>query len=170
MISAVFLGLVILDALLLWVLIGLTKGWWLLKLAAIFVVVTFNFFVIGGINSGIGWPTTARIPTGALFDACVIVEPDPISNNPGAIWIWATPLKATKGYFSFTSRGAEPRAYQEPYTRALHVACLEAQKAAGQGVPMQVGYGKGRAGHQTPGRVRFYNLPRAILPSKGPGQ
>lgn len=167
----VFIALVLLDALALWAIIYSQKGWWLAKLGAIILVSTFNFLVYNGAYSADGWPTTQPLPKVAMLDACVVVEPDPLSQSPGSIYIWATPITRNRSVFTYTSPAAAPRSYQVPYTRALHIACLQAKKALGKGYSVGVGLGRLR-GNQRSGphvQAHFYRLPPVVLPRKRAG-
>lgn len=164
-----FLALMILDALALWAIVASRKGWWSLKTLAIVVALAFNFLTLHAFSSGDGWPTKGN-PTNALFLACDVVEGNPQSGFPGAIYIFATPLKQQHHLFGYSSPQQAPRIYQEPYSRQLHEACVQAQKRQQHGVQQMVGRKgpvKGKKGNQlNTGKVVFYNLPPSMLPKK----
>jgi hypothetical protein len=75
-----------------------------------------------------------------------INEPNPIFNDPGAIYVWIIVKPSSKGtekkltglfnldnVFS-SNKTTQPRAYQLPYSRKLHKAIVSAQRKA-KGTP-----------------------------------
>lgn len=163
----IFAALMLLDALTLWAIISSKKGWWWLKALAIVVAVVFNFFTLSAFNSGDGWPIKA-LPQDAAFIGCDVVEPDPVNNTPGAIYIFAVPTKHIHNVIGYSSSDQAPRTYQEPYTRQLHEQCQQAQKRAKQGVQQLVGVKEHSKyhGHTQKGKLVFYKLPPSHIPKK----
>lgn len=150
-VSPIFIGFTLLDALLLWVLVAAPRGWWSAKLAAIIVVVAFNFLVLHAQGTGDGYTLAGDPPPGKLI-ACNVVE-------PSDIYLWVVPEKGTSSTFGYKPRQQEPRAYRVPYTRTLHAGCQAAQKAGYAGVGVRGGAGR----HS---RLHFYQLPPSRLRPK----
>lgn len=144
---------VILCAVLLWFII-LGKGHWSIKMAAIPLVLYFNFIVWRSLGDISGWPSEADLPERFNLHSAVIREPskeDP--NKPGYILIWATAIDEdnqpveipqNKWLSPFSSRKTpdEPRVYRTPYTQEMHKNIQSAMQAMAQGKKVG-GKGKG---------------------------
>jgi hypothetical protein len=142
--------------------LNLRSRWsWPVKAAAIVVTGGFyllTYFAWHGLS---GWPATTVPPEDFVLVASEIREPDKRTADPGAIFIWA---RATADPL------AQPRAYQLPYTGALHQAVEAARQRQGEGVG-QVGrrnLSTRRPGTGPPGgpAIRFEDMPRLGLPLK----
>lgn len=174
MIPTIYIGFVLLDALLLWTLIA-TRGRWALKVATIIIVLGFNFAVWNSLDSFRGWPTTATPPANAVFVQGVVNEPNPQTNDPGSIYLWLIPLSSHNGTLGYQSSGNEPRAYRLPYSEALYKQVLQAQQLLrrGHGRPVIVhGHGQahGRGGRRGPhgNGPPSYGMHSYILPPSKP--
>jgi len=142
--------------------LNLRSRWsWPVKAAAIVVTGAFyllTYFAWHGLS---GWPATTAPPEAFVLVASDIREPDKRTADPGAIFIWG---RAT------TEPLAEPRAYELPYTGALHQAVEAARQRQREGVG-QVGRrdsstGRSMADSRGPPAIRFEDMPRLGLPLK----
>jgi hypothetical protein len=94
----------------------------------------------------VGWPVSEPIPDNSQIIAVRINEPNPLYNDPGAIYFWVQVKPDSKtskpklaGFLnprniSSANRENQPRAYELPYSRKMHKAILEAQRKA-KGIP-----------------------------------
>lgn len=160
MIPYIYIGLALLDALLLWAVIY-ARGKWALKLAAMLVVLGFNFGVWNALSSFKGWPTTATPPARAQFIEGVVHEPDTQTGDPGAIYLWLVPLTNPGSPLAYQQSNGEPRAYRLPYSEQLYkqVLAADAAKKRGHGQPVIVQRAGARRGHGH-GRPTNLNTPR----------
>lgn len=132
---------------------------WRLKLALIAAAPLLGFALWQASRPLEGWPAPLKPPAAARFEWGIVDEPDPLTGDRGAIYLWLLPADAAK-----------PRAYRLPYTRSLHrqvQAALDAQK---HGRSTTVTRGQhGRKGHADGqrGPLRFYPAPPVSLPAKG---
>lgn len=171
MISPIFIGFVLLDALALWALVY-GRGRWQVKLAAILVVLAFNFVAINALGSYRGWATTDAPPKDALFISGVVNEPEPGSGQQGSIYLWLVPLRRGHGVLSYNPAADEPRAYRLPYSEGLYKAVVAAQGIQKHGQPAVLHSGKGKRGkghghgNALQSGFRAYRLPPPKLPTK----
>jgi hypothetical protein len=171
---------VLLAGLLLWFVIGST-GRWYLKLPLIVVTPLFMFLVWSALGSFTGWPTRAELPTRSYFIAGTVSEPEP-DGDGGAIRVWVIPPSGDGGPFAYEPDRSRPRAFELPYTQALHrqVQAANAMRARGEEVELRAsnearqgddraGRAKGarRSGHSGRGPFRAYRLPPPSPPRKG---
>lgn len=108
-----------------------------------------------------GWPTSAHVPAHATLEWAIVDEPDPVSADPGRIYLW------------LDVGGTSPRAYSLPYSRALHQQLQHALTQVKHGQSIAVGrtVTHARAGrHHGPSGprsvIRFYPHPPSRLPPK----
>ena len=166
--NSTYVGLSILDGLLFWFLAS-SKGQWFMKVALIIVVCVFNAFVFSSANSGSGWPVRSVIPNEAKFIACVVNEPTPTDSGNIEFWVIQ---KQQKSLFGYQSGPGVPKSYEEPYSRSLHVLCIQALNAEkrGESVGIKTKGGKrsnGNASNSDRGRYHLYHFPTPRLPQKG---
>jgi hypothetical protein len=132
---------VIISAIVLWFSIR-TPGQIIIKAMLIPVTVWYGLALYYSVPNLMGWPVSKSIPDNSQVLAIRIKEPNPKSNDPGAIYFWVDikpnsnssepTLKAQlnpKSVFSYNSR-TQPRAFQLPYSRKLHKDIVEAQRKA----------------------------------------
>jgi hypothetical protein len=132
---------VIISAIALWFSIR-TPGQIIIKAMLIPVTVWYGLALYYSVPNLMGWPVSKSIPDNSQVLAIRIKEPNPKSNDPGAIYFWVDikpnsnssehTLKAQlnpKSVFSYNSR-TQPRAFQLPYSRKLHKDIVEAQRKA----------------------------------------
>lgn len=128
--------------------------WWLKASVAVSVAV-FTFFVAHALGSGTGWPKSEFPPRDAQVLSCVVREPDPSANDPGAIYLWLAPGTVTSdGWFAYRAPLGAPLSLAEPYSRELHQACETAKQAMKAGNPVGL-----RSTNTVRGRFRVYVLP-----------
>ena len=174
-------GYVVLGALLLSVNLWARVRWWIK--AAVTVVVTAFFFVsFVSIEALLGWPTDQELPDRFELVYAKIVEPNPESRNPGAIYVWAMALPGTgpvdeediytPGVIDTRPlAGRVPRAYRLPYSRGMHKKVFDARMRVIEGVA-QIGLTARKK--RKPGETaqksefHFYARPDPILPPKEP--
>lgn len=172
---------VVLAALLLSINLWARVRWWIK--ASVTVVVTAFFFVsFVSVEALLGWPTDQDLPDRFELVYAKIVEPNPASQNPGAIYVWAMALPGagpvdeddiyTPGVIDTRPLlGLMPRAYRLPYSRGMHKKVFDARTKLMGGVP-QIGLKarKKRKSGETAqqSEIRFYARPDPILPPKDP--
>lgn len=161
---AIPLAFILLAAVLCLLLIGSRWKWWQ-KLALIVIVPSFGLIVWGAIESYKGWPSAADPPSRSLVHWVLIHEADPEHGDPGAIYVWLSPLDEHGSRINpleYDSPGDEPRAYRLPYSRALHKGMQRAQRMIQEGRPVVLdlrqkgkgggnGSGDGQPGEGEPG-------------------
>ena len=164
---AIFLGLTLLDLLLLWAVVR-GRDWWVLKVAAIVLVLGMNFFVWRATTQFSGWPATKSPPAAATLLSCFAVEPT--QHQAGRIYLWLLNARTSSGVFNLTPKD-DPRAYRMPYDRALHEQCEQAMKYIKKYGVGSIGFGKKthrkkKGRHNESGWYHFYAVPLQGLPSK----
>ncbi len=174
-------GYVVLGALLLSVNLWARVRWWI-KAAVTVVVTAFFFVTFVSVETLLGWPTDQKLPDRFELVYAKIVEPDPGSRNPGAIYVWAMALPGagpvdeddiyTPGVIDTRAvSGRMPRAYRLPYSRAMHKKVFDARMKVIEGVA-QIGLtarAKRKSGETAQqSEFRFYARPDPILPPKDP--
>jgi len=132
--QADILGLSVAYALLgILVLLGVVRSRWPWAVKAGVIVLTSAFYVLVFFRTQglLGWSAMTALP--ARFEVLWVrtVEPDPASNDPGAIHLWLEALDASN------LPSGEPRAYRLPYSTRL------ARKAEGARVEIQAGHLQG---------------------------
>lgn len=175
MIPSIFVGFVLLDALLLWAVIY-GRGRWALKLAAILVVLAFNFTTWHALDSYRGWPTPVNEPPAdAVYVDSIVNEPDNATGDPGSIYLWLVPIRHGHTPLGYSPADAEPRAYRLPYSEPLYRAVVAAQrirKGGGQAglrrAQRPAHAARRSTGSGDPLRSRFqaYKLPPTQPPTK----
>ena len=112
--------------------LNLTSRWrWWIKGGAI--VVTGLFFIGSyvAISSLLGWPTQKRIPDRFLLVATRVVEPDPFTGNPGAVFLWLEQMDENN------VPNGRPRSFKLSYTEELAARTDEAQERLNEGEEVQ---------------------------------
>lgn len=146
---AIPFAFILLAAVICLLLIGTKWKWWQILLL-ILVVPTFSLIVWRSIESYKGWPSAADPPEKSLVHWALIREPDPAHDDPGAIYVWLTPLDEVAGSrnpLDYDSPPGDPRAYKLPYSRSLHKGMQRAKGMIGQGRPVVLDLsGKGKGG------------------------
>lgn len=147
---AIPFAFILLAAVLCLLLIGSRWKWWQ-KLALILIVPSFGLIVWSSIESYKGWPTGGDPPDRSLIHWVLIREPDPSHNDPGAIYVWLSPLDEKTASrlnpLDYDSPPGDPRAYKLPYSRSLHKGMQRAKGMISQGRPVVLDLrGKGQGG------------------------
>jgi hypothetical protein len=112
--------------------IGLTSrfAWWV-KAAAIVVTSAFfveAFFATKGL---LGWPRAGQLPPRFQLLWVRVVEPDRLSGNPGAIYLWIEEVDDNN------VPDGVPRSYRLPYSRPLADRSAKARDEIMSGKPQQ---------------------------------
>jgi|SRR5215470_13121694 len=112
--------------------IGLTArfAWWV-KAAAIVVTSAFfveTFFATKGL---LGWPRSGQLPPRFQLLWVRVVEPDRLSANPGAIYLWIEEVDDNN------VPDGVPRSYRLPYSRPLADRSAKARDEIMNGKPQQ---------------------------------
>lgn len=126
------------------------RGRWQVKAAMVCIVPFMGFLIVLGFQRHAGWPVTSSPPDGSIIAGSYILEPNPVTHDPGAIYVWLFPPGSIR-----------PRAYQMPYSRQAHQQLEEARKAGRAGKVMVY--------KKTNHKVLVYELPPQALPSKERG-
>lgn len=139
-------------------------GW--LKGALTLGVCAFYFYGYQAVFSLLGNPSSDALPARFLLIAAVVEEPRP--KQPGALYLWLTPIEEGK-------ESLNPRAYKLPYMRALHEKINEGMKKGKQGISqmgtaeIKAGNGKGSS-WLNPGadeqEIKILDLPAPQVPEK----
>lgn len=128
-------------------------------------VTVFYFFANAVVHEMWGWPSSDALPARFVLLAAVIDEPT--AQQPGGLYVWVNALDEGKP-------GAQPRAFQLPYSKDLHALLNEGMKKVREGVS-QLGTsepkpGKAGASWLRPGSdeqvVKLRDLPVPQLPEK----
>jgi hypothetical protein len=127
---AISAAYVVIGVLLMTVALGSRFAWWV-KAAAIVVTSAFfieAFFATKGL---LGWPRTGQLPNRFQLLWVRVVEPDRLSSNPGAIYLWIEEVDANN------VPDGVPRSYRMPYSRPLADRSSKARDEIMSGKPQQ---------------------------------
>ena len=148
---------ILLSAIILWFVIG-AKGQWSLKAACIALTLYFSLSLSQSLSSVEGWPSTDKMPKQFQVHWAVVEEPDKITGEQGAIYLWLTSLSEEEPSSSFFLSFYEfnkdsPRAYVIPYSRKNHekIEGILGQLKQGQGVMGGTADGNGEGDGQGKG-------------------
>ena len=112
-----------------------------------------------GLRHLTGWPASGAPPERFDLLAEYVIEPEPTSGSPGALFLWVKPPSSDR-----------PRAYRLPYTRSLHETLSQAAARRSQG-RSQVGERRpatDATGEGGGGRLYFADKPGTTAPAKEP--
>lgn len=150
--------------------LNLYSNWsWKVKAGAI--VITTAFFVISYLSFPplLGWPTTQGPPERFKLVAVQVEQPDKVTGDEGAIYLWVTQIEDLTAY-------GQPRAYKLPYSDLLHEAVIKASAKLKKDIPQLGELTEGsmrtdiqdtsRAGVETVNPIEFYDLPDPLFPEK----
>lgn len=139
------ISFVIISAIVLWFAIR-TPGQIIIKAMLIPVTIWYGLILYYSVPNLMGWPVSQSVPDKSHVIAVRINEPNPMHNDPGAIYFWIIVKPSSKnseqklaGLFNIknvfsSNKKTQPRAYQLPYSRKLHKAIVEAQRKS-KGTP-----------------------------------
>jgi hypothetical protein len=178
---AIPLGFLLLAGALCWFLVDV-KGRWPLKILLTVLLAFFSLETWRALDSYSGWPSGETIPQRGLLYDVIVREPNPKTNDPGAIFLWIVPLgQDDPEPFSYRPISGEPRAYKLPYSRPSHEQAAAAKGAIQQrnGQPILIerggqpgeGGGMGGGNHTTyedGGGFRIGDAPSPSVPPKVP--
>ena len=163
--------------------LNLTSRWrWWIKGGAIVVTGLFFLGTYIAIASLLGWATEEEITGSFQLVATRVIEPDPATGNPGALYLWIEALDENN------VPNGRPRNYRLPYTAPAAEEIEEAQNRINEGEEVQGTIreeepgddpaepeGEAGAGDRNPGgaypefefNLAFDNLAPVVLPDKG---
>ena len=139
------IAFVLISAIVLWFSIR-TPGQVIIKAILIPTTIWYGLALYYTVPNLVGWPVSGSIPDNSQVLAIRINEPNPLYNDPGAIYFWVQVKPDSKSSrpklagllnpknVSSVNRENQPRAYKLPYSRKMHRAILEAQRKA-HGMP-----------------------------------
>jgi hypothetical protein len=108
--------------------LNLTSLWrWWVKAGAIVITTLFFAITYRTIHGLMGWPTAQSMPARFSLVWTVVSEPNKLTKDPGAIYLWADALDANN------VPSGRPRSYELPYTEALARKVAAAQEKREQG-------------------------------------
>ena len=127
---AISAAYVVLAVLLLSLGLSSRLAWWV---KAVAVVVTSAFFVEAffATKDLLGWPRSGQLPNRFQMLWVRVVEPDRLSANPGAIYLWIEEVDANN------VPDGVPRSYRLPYSRPLADRSSKARDEIMSGKPQQ---------------------------------
>jgi hypothetical protein len=150
--------------------INLYSKWsWQIKATA--TIVTSAFYVLSYFSFPplLGWATTEPLPTHFRLLSSDVRQPDKITGDEGAIFLWAKKIENVASY-------NPPRSYKIPYSKSLHEAVIGAQSKIDRGIAQLGEYADVNRLQQAPvdasrvGQesldIQFYDLPDPLIPSK----
>src|SRR5215467_6298529 len=105
-------------------------AWWV-KAAAIVVTSVFFVEVFFATKDLLGWPRNGQLPNRFQLLWVRVVEPDRLSANPGAIYLWIEEVDENN------VPDGVPRSYRLPYTRPLADRSAKARDEIMSGKPQQ---------------------------------
>ena len=139
------IAFVIISAIVLWFSIR-TPGQVIIKAILIPTTIWYGLALYYTVPNLVGWPVSQPIPDNSQILAIRINEPNPLHNDPGAIYFWVQVKPESKNSkpklagllnpksISSADRQNQPRAFKLPYSRKMHKAILDAQRQA-RGMP-----------------------------------
>lgn len=150
--------------------INLYSNWaWPVKAATIIITSIFYLVAYFSIPPMLGWPTSAELPGKFKLNAIHVVQPDKLTNEDGAIYLWLTEIE------DLEATGI-PRAYELPYSDPLYKAVNEARTKMKKGIEQlgetkkpdddAVKIDKKGKTTQTSTPIKFYDLPDPMFPEK----
>src|SRR5215470_3360436 len=112
--------------------IGLTSrfAWWV-KAAAIVVTSAFFIEAFFATKDLLGWPRSGQLPSRFQLLWVRVVEPDRLTANPGAIYLWIEEVDDNN------VPDGVPRSYRLPYSRPLADRSAKARDEIMSGKPQQ---------------------------------
>jgi hypothetical protein len=105
-------------------------AWWV-KAAAIVVTSAFFVEVFFATKDLLGWPRTGQLPNRFQLLWVRVVEPDRLSADPGAIYLWIEEVDENN------VPDGVPRSYRLPYSRPLADRSAKARDEIMSGKPQQ---------------------------------
>src|SRR6185369_3873414 len=101
------------------------------KAAAILVTSAFFIEAFFSTRSLLGWPRSGRLPDRFQLLWVRVVEPDRLSSNPGAIYLWVEEVDENN------VPDGVPRSFRLPYSRPLADRTAKARDEIMSGKPQQ---------------------------------
>ena len=145
---------------------------WSWKIKGGTIIITSLFYIITYMSFTplLGWPTGDNPPERFRLIAGHVEQPDKLTGDEGAIYLWMTQIDDL-------SSTAPPRAYEFPYSNALHEVVYNATSKLNKGIP-QLGEfddehdniidelkDAPRSGQKSV-KIQLYDLPDPLFPDK----
>jgi len=127
---AISAAYVVIGVLLLTAALGSRLAWWV-KAAAIVVTSLFFIEAFFATKSLLGWPRSGQLPGRFQLLWVRVVEPDRLSSNPGAIYLWIEELDENN------VPAGVPRSYRLPHSRPRAERSTKARDQIMKGNPQQ---------------------------------
>lgn len=145
--------------------LNLRSGWpWPIKAAAIVLTGAFTVAFFVGLGTLLGWPTGRALPERFTLHASVVREPAKGSGDPGAIYLWLSPIDQDD------ADPGPPRAHRLPYSRDLHERLARAEEKRSGGHSIE---GRRTRSDQTASttsqQIELFEAPPVDLPPKTVG-
>lgn len=169
---AIPVAFIILTAIACWYAIA-AKGKWWIKLLVIITIPCFGIVSWYAMTSYLGWPTSQFLSGKVFLLWTEIREPDPRTNDAGAIYLWIIPVDegqiGSPGIMAYRPTDQEPRAYRLKYSRKAHERLFRAREMLKKGKPVILEWGGRSRGPSYGGNdqdFRMYELPTPSFPPK----
>ena len=153
--------------------INLYSNWsWKIKGGTIIITSLFYIITYMSFPQLLGWPTSNNPPERFRLIAAHVVQPDKLTGNMGAIYLWLTQIDNL-------SSSAPPRAYVFPYSDALHEIIYNANSKLNKGIAQLGEFNDShddennidklknapRSGQKSV-KIQLYDLPDPLFPDK----
>ena len=147
-----------------------TRWSFVIKTVAIVAVTGFYFMSFESLTGMLGYPTVGTLPERFVIHYAVAVQPNKMTGEKGAIYLWATALGPD-------GPAKEPRAYELPFDKETNKSLTESQRRSKEGIT-QMGLaieGPPREGANmltryfsstVTQRIRMQDMPAPALPEK----
>ena len=151
--------------------INFYSNWsWQVKAGTIIITTIFYVITFMSFSPLLGWPTEGDPPEKFRLVAAHVLQPNKITGSEGAIYIWLTEIDDLRS-------DTAPRAYEFPYTSALHEIVINATTKLRKGMPQLGEFNKPDStlvakvedpthGGQKSLNMQFYDLPDPLFPEK----
>lgn len=172
MVTLSIAGLIISYILIAFLLLSLnlySKWSWPIKAGSILLVSVFYVISYFSFPPLLGWPTSdSNLPERFKLIAAHIEEPDKITGNEGAIYLWVSDMTAAR-------KSREPRAYKLAFNTNLQKKVVEANAKLHKKLPQlgeamedgNIGEVKDTTqGGQVSVNLEFFDMPDPLFPEK----
>lgn len=148
--------------------INLYSNWsWRVKAATVIITTAFYIVTYLSFPPLLGWPTRQLPPERFRLLAAQVEQPNKATGTEGRIYLWLSRMDNP-------STSGPPRAYELPYTEALHEVVITATSKLSKGLP-QMGELDAAILKQVEDitlsgqksvPIQFYDLPDPLFPEK----
>ena len=150
--------------------INLYSNWsWKIKASTVIITSVFYIVIYMSFPPILGWPTEENPPERFRLVAAHVMQPDKLSGNDGAIFLWLSELEDL-------TKDSIPRAYELEYSEMLHEMVINANAKLQKGTA-QLGEFEdidapnakpveGTRTSQVSTKIQFYDMPDPLFPDK----